>query len=437
MISQSDPADIRSIDRDMHHICHTIGRRIAGSPGEKKAAQYVARRFRGLGLENVRILPFPCKRWIPGPGRLTLLDRPRRIIPCIPTAHSAATPPEGVEGDLIIFEPLEYENGLPDIDLDGKIGLFYGSYGQSAKLFAAFHNSPLAGLVFVDTRLQTDWPIANGMGPTFMPLVRKPMACVSSMHAWEIARRHGHPSPTKAVRLRLVSRGRIVDSTSFNVVAELPADNPRARVIGLCAHLDSVSVGVGADDNASGCAAILECARRLRAVPRKHTIRFLAFGAEEHLSLGAHLYAREQSLDLSRVAFVINFDAIAARLGRAHVLAAGTAPFYRYLRSILGGRIPLADVLAGVTPYQDAFPFSAVGIPSLWFNRTTHNDTYWYHHSPHNDLDACPSAVIARAAEAGVGLVTPLLCANAWPFPRRVSSPLLKQAARYLRELFL
>ena len=134
---------VNDISRDMRYLCRTVGNRLAGSTGEEKAGRYVARRFRELGLESVAILPFRCKRWIPGAGELVLLDPPpRRRVEAIPITHSASTPSAGIEGDLVIFEPIDYEEGLHRSGLRGKIGLFYGSYGESAEPFARLQNSP-------------------------------------------------------------------------------------------------------------------------------------------------------------------------------------------------------------------------------------------------------------------------------------------------------
>ena len=47
------------------------------------------------------------------------------------------------------------------------------------------------------------------------------------------------------------------------------------------AHFDTVPCSPGADDNASGVAAMLECARVLSGVPRRRTVMFVAFDAEE------------------------------------------------------------------------------------------------------------------------------------------------------------
>jgi hypothetical protein len=71
--------------------------------------------------------------------------------------------------------------------------------------------------------------------------------------------------------------------TGANVTAELPATTGGAAPLVLVgAHLDSVAGSPGADDNASGAAAVLAIARMLAAVPcRDRPVRFVLFDQEE------------------------------------------------------------------------------------------------------------------------------------------------------------
>lgn len=64
-----------------------------------------------------------------------------------------------------------------------------------------------------------------------------------------------------------------------NVVCEIAGATDRIIVIG--AHYDSVDGSPGADDNASGVAALIELAKRLRQAKPRRTIRFVAFINEE------------------------------------------------------------------------------------------------------------------------------------------------------------
>lgn len=429
MIELKDRSGLAQIEADMTHLCNTIGNRLAGWPGEERAALWMVERCEELGLASVARLAYPLRRWRLVKGELVALGDQERKIACVPCTHAASTPPEGVEGDLAAFEPMDYENGLKRSDLDGKIGLFHGSYGESAKVFAELHDSPLKALIFIDTRLQTPWPIANGMGEKFMTLVKKPMAYISLMDAWELAK-------TGVRRIRLTSVGETEDATSWNVVADLPGDDPQGKIIVVCGHLDSVAIGVGADDNAAGIAATLECARRLKTVPRRHTLRFVGFGAEEQLSVGSWRYVKNQAHDLDRIAFVCNFDAIAAWRGISKIMTTGTEALDSFYRRIVEDKYSFARVAPDVSPYQDAYPFACKGIPGVWITRETHPGTYWYHHSVHNNVENCSMEQIARTAEVSCDILRELASIEEWPFERAISSDLAKEIERFRLELF-
>lgn len=102
-----------------------------------------------------------------------------------------------------------------------------------------------------------------------------------------------------------------------NLVAELPGVGPnRDHMYILCAHYDSTSknpysAAPGADDNASGCAAVLEAARILTQYRFNRTIRFIHFAGEEQGLIGSAHYAAAAAQRGDLIDGVINLDMIA------------------------------------------------------------------------------------------------------------------------------
>jgi parallel beta-helix repeat protein len=99
--------------------------------------------------------------------------------------------------------------------------------------------------------------------------------------------------------------------TYYNVVGEKTgAVNPNdVYIVG--AHYDSVSssgVAPGADDNASGTAAVMELARVLAPFQFESTIRFIAFDREEQGLKGSAAYATAHSGD--NILGMVNLDMI-------------------------------------------------------------------------------------------------------------------------------
>ena len=79
-----------------------------------------------------------------------------------------------------------------------------------------------------------------------------------------------------------------------NLILEIPGSD---EIVVIGAHYDSAGYAPGADDNASGVAALLELARRFKDVKTKRTLRFVAFVNEEppHFqtqAMGSWQYAR-------------------------------------------------------------------------------------------------------------------------------------------------
>jgi Zn-dependent M28 family amino/carboxypeptidase len=66
-----------------------------------------------------------------------------------------------------------------------------------------------------------------------------------------------------------------------NIEATVPGTSCATEIVVLGAHYDTVNGCPGANDNATGVAALLELARRFASRPHKRTIRFVAFVNEE------------------------------------------------------------------------------------------------------------------------------------------------------------
>jgi hypothetical protein len=104
-----------------------------------------------------------------------------------------------------------------------------------------------------------------------------------------------------------------------NVVATMSGALHPELVIVIGAHYDSQSSDAahapGADDNASGTAAVLEIARVLQSVQFRPnvTLKFVAFAAEEAGLLGSAAYASECRTDGMEIKLMMNFDMIGYR----------------------------------------------------------------------------------------------------------------------------
>ena len=165
---------------------------------------------------------------------------------------------------------------------------------------------------------------------------------------------------------------------SRNIVAVKPGVSAKQIVIG--AHYDSVSVGRGAFDNASGVALMMELADALRDATTPYTLVFVAFGAEESGLRGSGYYVSEMS-DQARAdtILMINFDSVATG-DRLYCYSSKDAPWPQLaLRSMargLGEYILTSPGLSKDYPYgttgdwSDHTAFRKAGIPYLYLEAT-------------------------------------------------------------------
>ena len=103
------------------------------------------------------------------------------------------------------------------------------------------------------------------------------------------------------LRLELRTAYQEADLNSYNVIAEIPGEDPvlRNEIVMVGAHLDSLPAATGATDNADGVAAAVEAMRILKAVgarPRR-TIRVAIWSGEEVGFVGGRAYVAQHLAD--------------------------------------------------------------------------------------------------------------------------------------------
>lgn len=107
---------------------------------------------------------------------------------------------------------------------------------------------------------------------------------------------------------------RIDGIANRNVVGVLTGTKRPKEIILLTAHLDDMpggSVAPGADDNASGSAALMMAAKILSRYQFQRTVRFIFFTGEEQDGLGSWVYARDARRAGENIVAVVNMDMLA------------------------------------------------------------------------------------------------------------------------------
>ena len=179
--------------------------------------------------------------------------------------------------------------------------------------------------------------------------------------------------------------------TGRNVIAILEGSDPAlaGSVVVVGAHYDHLGFGEfgstgtlgeihnGADDNASGVAAMLEAARILAEGPRpSRSILFIAFTGEELGLIGSSYYANNPVVSLDRTLAMVNLDMVGRLNDEAMIVyGMGTAPEWQEIVPAAneGIGIPLAFEEAGYGP-SDHTSFYASQVPVLHFFTNVHRD---------------------------------------------------------------
>ena len=106
----------------------------------------------------------------------------------------------------------------------------------------------------------------------------------------------------------------IVDGIGENIIVTKKSSTDTTKNLIISAHYDSADDSVGANDNGSGVAAVLELARILKDTAIPYNIKFILFSGEEKYMLGSRWYVGNLTEDeRKQIIGVINIDTIAEK----------------------------------------------------------------------------------------------------------------------------
>ncbi len=346
------------------------GRR-AGTPGHRRAAEYVADQFRNANLkpaldggflqpvklESRRIVESNSSLALIGDQRVPLelgkdavfLLRgdysPRVEAPMVFIGDGLKLPQYGVDDlaglDLKGKVVVTFITAPPSVP--GAAGAHFGSLAERWKVYRA---AGAIGMVGVPNPANMDLPwerIAKSRFDPFMvlgdaedllagqqllvqfnPQSFEKLLVGTSHNAGEIFKLldAGQALPRFDLKVRIAATvdAKVESTLSENVVAVLPGSDPELRneYVVLSAHLDHLGVRAGEDadrvfngamDNASGIAVLMQIARELtkRKAPRR-SIVFLAVTAEEVGLLGSRAYVAAAQARGQRIVANLNTD---------------------------------------------------------------------------------------------------------------------------------
>ncbi|RYE24252.1 MAG: M28 family peptidase [Sphingobacteriales bacterium] len=401
--SKADKAVIKQLKADIGYLAsdELEGRRV-GSEGEKKAADYIEQRYKAMGIPGYNgqyRYPF---QYIDGKqiNQITSIKLGNSVLKikdeAFPLAFSA--------------NKRAYSEILPDVLEQGNIWMMpiYKDSAEAEDVHfdwekAAFEKASEAqkqgatGVLFYDSYNAKFTPEYNAKSE--YETLDIPVAMLTykaySQRIHELRNEGSNERNGAPVELN-VSLKR-TELTGHNVAAFIDSKAPLTVVLG--AHYDHLGYGHdgnsldakktyevhnGADDNASGSAALLQLAEWVKKNKLNHyNYLFINFSGEEEGLIGSKAIVKDQKLDSNKIAYMINMDMVGRLNDSTHALTVGgigTSPSWGQFTK--NNKFKIAVDSAGVGP-SDHTSFYYAGVPVLFVFTGLHTD----YHKPTDDAN--------------------------------------------------
>jgi pimeloyl-ACP methyl ester carboxylesterase len=198
--------------------------------------------------------------------------------------------------------------------------------------------------------------------------------------------------------------------TGANVVGRIDGTRPQRRYIVVTAHYDHIGVGAsgqvfnGADDNASGTAALFALASHFKAKPTENSLIFAALDGEESGLEGARAFVRTPPVEAGALVLNVNLDMIGRDPGNTlYVVGTRQQPFLKPYIERVAAKAPVRLLMGHDDPAQkedwtrdsDHYAFCQAKIPCLYFGV----EDFANHHKATDDYETMTHAFYVRAVE--------------------------------------
>jgi aminopeptidase YwaD len=290
----------------------------------------------------------------------------------------------------------------------------------------SFHCKPDSALHYDLNFLDAGIPVVTLGKVAAMSLMHDSGASLSDVEKMLSA--SGPPVELKTFTVEIKTAVKKVEGKTSNVVGIIRGSDPQlsSQYIVIGAHYDHLGMGGpeslaqnpygqihhGADDNASGTAALLELARvlSLEKARLKRSIILASFSGEEEGLLGSAAFTRSPPVPLTSIVGMINMDMV-GRLRDSNLVigGAGTSPAWKPLLDRLNRLSPAGQTTSETTSVprfklsleddgygpSDHQSFYIKDIPVLFFFTGSHDD----YHKPSDTADKVNSDGISQVAE--------------------------------------
>ncbi|NNM04799.1 MAG: M28 family peptidase [Gemmatimonadetes bacterium] len=406
--------------------------RETGTNGERCAGEYIAGVFRSMGLKGAGpdgsfFQTFQVQMGsVLGDGNGLVIEGEELALEgaWLPFGFSGTAEIEGslVYGGPGVSRPGSEEDVYAHLDLEGRVVVVEGADPHGGmdtmagdphfKATVAAGRGAAAIFVLLPEGEELPDPVAEQRPGVKIPAI--------AIFGSEATRVRDAAKANQAVRLVTAMEPRMVEAR--NVAALIPGADPTLgrEVVIVGAHYDHLGLGGdgsldpdatavhnGADDNASGTAALMEVARLLQAAenPPARSVLFLAFTGEEKGLWGSGHYVKEPLLPLENAVAMMNMDMVGRlRENTLTVYGTGTADEWPDLLAQLNENQPepfvLASIPDGFGP-SDHSSFYGASVPVLMLFTNTHSE----YHRPDDDWELINRMGMSRVSAFAADIV--------------------------------
>ena len=304
-------------------------------------------------------------------------------------------------GAMLIYVSEEFEAPV-ESPPSAEVAVLRGMTWLPISIVPEFKGKPTWGVspLLVITPPEFDRTLANVAGGTYREWTER------------LGAKEYHARPLAAsVEIKIQTEPE--EGQAHNVAGILRGVDPvlRDEWVVLTAHYDHLGcrqvpacrdvVYNGADDNASGTAAVLEVARQLASGKPPHRSVLVLFTSGEEMGLlGSAYYALHPLVADGHVVANINVDMVGRSTGAVAALANGCEEIFS--KAVEIGKQAQVDVLPDAHPtwrliyFVDSYHFARCSVPFIEFFTDIHSD----YHQPSDEVDRIRFGELGRITEA-------------------------------------
>ena len=342
---------------DLEQICDEIGGRPTGSKANLDAVEWALNKFKEAGVSARKESFMMPKAWLNGSAEAIISGDVSFSAKVTAMPFSTSSPPTGFNAPL-----LEVGHGteadfkrlgtkikgafiLVETEILCDIEGLLREYKDAAEIEERAFAAGVTGVVYMSSRprgLLYQHNASRGENNRHPMLI---MAREQAERLVRLLRRNKNLFLNAKINVRTGG-----EYQSFNVIGEIPGSEKPDEFVVLGAHLDSWSLGTGANDNACSVVIMIDIARQMKhlGITPKRTLRFALWNGEEQGFIGSWNYTRSHLDEMDGHVMSCSLDTGSGRI----------------TGFITGGREELIEPLKKVLkPVEGLGPFQYINIP--------------------------------------------------------------------------